>query len=134
MQELDRGVEVVDVERDVVATDVAVARLVGVLVRRGVLEHLEDRLPAAAEEVQLLHHRAGVHVEVLVHPVAVVVAERPERVHVLAAQHVDQEGPRLLEVGDGEADVVDAGQAGEGGGHGLGAFRPYVRIGPDRIQ
>ena len=55
-----RGVEVVDVQRDVVAADVAVARAACALVGRGVLEHLEDRLAAAAEEVQLAHHRARV--------------------------------------------------------------------------
>ena len=52
---------------------------------------------------------ARVHVQVLGHPVAVVVHEGPEGVEVLAAHHVDQEPPRLLQVGHGEADVVDAG-------------------------
>ena len=74
-------------------------------------------LAAAAEEVQLLHHRARVDVEVLAHPVGVVVPERAEAVHVLAAEDVDEEGTGLLEVGHGEADVVDPGQTGQGVGH-----------------
>ena len=63
-----------------------------------VLEDLEDRLAAETEEVQPAHHGVVRDAEVLAHPV-VVVGERAERVHVLAAQHVDEERRRLVQVG-----------------------------------
>ncbi len=79
---------------------------------RGVLKDLEDGLAAAPVEMQLLHDGAGMHVEVLAHPVAVVGAVRPERVHVLAAEHVDEELVRLVQVRNSETDVIKPRQAG----------------------
>ena len=94
------------------AADVAVARHVGRLLGGLVLEHLEHGLTAAAVEAQLAHHGPRVHVHVLGHPV-VVGPERPERVHVLAAEDVDEPGVRGLEVGDREPDVVQPRQTGD---------------------
>ena len=105
----DGRVEVVDVEGQVVAADVAVAGLVALAVGRLPLEDLEVRAVLAAVEAQLAHDRARVHVEVLGHPV-VVALERAERVHVLAPDHVDEEAVRLVEVGNGEADVLRSAQ------------------------
>jgi hypothetical protein len=107
----DGGVQVVDVERDVMSPDVAVAGNRPALVGRGVVEDLEDRLVAEAEEPVLRHRRPRVHVEVLRHPVAVVVTERAERVEVLAAEDVDEEALGLVEVRHGEAHVVEAAQS-----------------------
>ena len=72
------------------------------------MEDLEDGLVAAAEPPVLDHHRARVHVEVRRHPVVVGVGERAEGVQVGAAEHLDQEAMRVVEVGHGEADVVEA--------------------------
>ncbi len=106
-----RGVQVVDVQRDVMPADVAVARRDARLLGCRVLEHLEDRLSAAAVEMQPLHDRAGVDAEMVGHPIGVVVPVRAERVEVLASDHVDEEPVGLAEVGDGDADVVDAAQS-----------------------
>ena len=95
-----------------VAAEVAVARL-RALVRPGlVLEDLEVEAEAAAVEPDLPHDRARVDVEVVEHPV-VVVAHLGQRVDVVAAQHVGEEGVGLLHIGDGDADVVAAAQSGD---------------------
>src|SRR5690554_122772 len=112
-QVLDRRVKVLEVEREVVATDVAVARLGGLSVGGLPLEDLEVGSVLAAVEAQLTHDRARVHVEALGHPVGVLVHEGTERVDVLAPDDVDEEAVRLLDVGDGEADVLGAEQSGE---------------------
>ena len=64
------------------------------LVGRGVLEHLEDRLAAAAEEVQLLaSRRAGATARCsVIQPSSVAATNGPRRVEVLAAEDVDEEG------------------------------------------
>jgi hypothetical protein len=106
------NVEIVDVQGDVVPPDVAVARHFGPLVGCRVVEHLEHRLVPAPEEAVLRDGRPRVHVEVLRHPVAVV-AERSERIEVVAAEHVDEEGRGLVEVGNGEPHVVETAQPGQ---------------------
>jgi hypothetical protein len=108
----DRRVHVVGVQRDVVASDVAVARLRALVLVRFVLEHLEVQPEPAPVEPDLAHHAARVHVEVRAHPV-VVVPHLRQRVHVIAAQHVDEEVVRLRHVRDRDADVVAAAQAGD---------------------
>src|ERR1039458_3385639 len=116
-QVADGLIHVVDVEGDVVAAQVAVARL-RALVRQGlVLEDLEVEAEAAAVEADLPHGRAGVDVEVLEHPV-VVAAHLGQRVDVVAAQHAGEEGMGLLHIGDGDADVDAASQSGNAWGHG----------------
>src|SRR5690554_6257504 len=111
-QVLDGQIEVLDVEREVVATDVAVAGLRRLAFGGLPLEDLEVGAGLAAVEAQLAHDSARVHVQVLGHPV-VVLDEGAERVDVLATEHVDEERVRFVEVGDGEADVLGADQAGE---------------------
>jgi hypothetical protein len=85
-----RDVEIVDIQGDVVSADVAVYRDRCALAGGGVVEHLEHRLLTAAEETVLPHRRAGVHAQMLAHPVAVIV-KGAQRVEVLAAEHVDEE-------------------------------------------
>lgn len=106
------GVEVGDVEGEMVAADVAVARRSRLLSGGLVLEDLEVRTACAPEEAQLAHHGTRVDAEVVAHPGAVG-TERAERVDVLAADHLDEEPGRLFEVGNGEADVLDAYQPGK---------------------
>src|ERR1035438_10438081 len=57
-QIVHRGVDVVDVEGDMMPAVIAVPRHGQGLVGRGVLEDLEYRLSAAAEEMQLLHRKS----------------------------------------------------------------------------
>ena len=106
------------------AAQVAVARL-RALVRPGlVLEDLEVEAEAAAVEPDLPHDRARVDVEVIEHPV-VVVPHLGQRVDVVQAQHVHEEGVRLLHIGDGDADVVAAAQSGNACSHGSSSAK-YV--------
>ena len=83
------------------------------------MEDLEQGLVAAAEPAVLDHHGVGVDVEVGGHPVVALVrvGERAEGVEVLAAEDVDQEAVGLVEVGHGEADVVEASQPGQAHAH-----------------
>nr|WP_236700391.1 hypothetical protein [Allosalinactinospora lopnorensis] len=106
----DRRIDVFDVERQVVAADIAVAGRLRVPLGRVVLEDLEVRAVGASEEAEFAHHRARVHVEAVGHP-RVIGVERAERVHEVASDHVDEEPRRLFEVGDSEAHVLDPGQS-----------------------
>jgi hypothetical protein len=63
--------------------------------------------------MQLLHDCTRMDVEVPGHPV-IVVNVGTERVHVLAAENVDQELPSLFEIGHGYPDVIHAGKSGNG--------------------
>ena len=105
---------------DMVATDVGVARQLFPLVRGLVVEDLEDRLAPEPVEAQLAHHGSGIDGQVLGHPVAFA-GEGAQPVHVLAAQDVDEEGVRLIEVGHGEPDVVHAREPGKPHDHLLGS-------------
>src|SRR5262249_53557449 len=91
--------------------DVAVARLLPVLVGRFVFEYLEIRSMAAAQEGELPHHGARMDAEMLRHPL-VLGLKRAEVVEFLAADDVDEEVDRLGQVGHGEADMVGAAQPG----------------------
>ena len=73
----------------------------------------DARLVAEAEPAVLDHRRPRMDVQVGRHPVAVVIAERPEGVEVLATDHLDQPAVGLVEVGHGEADVVEPAQSGQ---------------------
>src|SRR5258705_6365425 len=66
---IDGSVEILDVKRQVMAADIAVARNGRLGVGRLVLEHLEIGARAAPVEAQLAHHGARVDVEMLAHPV-----------------------------------------------------------------
>src|SRR3954463_7901999 len=58
------------------------------------------------------------HVEVLTHPLPVVVLNRAQRVEVLATQHVHEESSGLFDVGDGDADVVKTTKSRHRAAHG----------------
>ena len=49
----------------------------------------------------------------LQHPVDVLVHERPERVEVLATEDVDQEAACLVQIGHGEAHMIETAQSGQ---------------------
>ena len=110
---IEGGVHVVHVESQVVAADVGVLRLGGVLVGGLVFENLEVGAVGAAQEFQAAHDGTGVDVEVLLHPIAFRVLEGAQVIERLAAQHVDEKINRLVQVGHGETDVVGAAQAGQ---------------------
>src|SRR5450432_1521812 len=88
------------------APDVAVPRDGEALFWRGVLEHFKDRLTAAAKEPVLRDRRARIDPEVLLHPVACVL-ERPQRVQILEAEHIDKEAGRLFEVRHCAAEMIN---------------------------
>ena len=52
-----------------------------------------------------------VQTEVVLKPGSLGIPERSERVEVLAAEYVAEEGDRLIEVGDAERDVLGAAEA-----------------------
>src|SRR5690606_15129636 len=105
----DRRIDVVDIECQMVAADVAVAGLAAVLIRCGIFEDLEIRSVAAAQESEPLHYRARMDVEMLLHPVAIGL-ERAALVERLAADDVDEECSRFVQIRHGEADMVGAGE------------------------
>lgn len=113
----NRSVHVGHVERNMVATHIAVARDIGLLIRGLVLKNLEYRLAAESEEVQFPHHRTWVHIEVLSHPVGILMLVGAECVHVFTAQNVDEEAVRLCQVRHCDSDVIeprDARQSSHG--------------------
>ena len=107
----DSRLHVVDVDREVVASDVAVARLGRLAIGRVVEKGLDVAAISQPVETDLFDHGARVHPEGHSHPV-VVGALGSERVDVLGAENVDEEAFGLVEVGHGDADVVDASHAG----------------------
>src|SRR5262249_59483516 len=107
-----------DVQRDVVAAEVAVAGRRALVLMRLVLEHLEVEAEAAAVEADLVDNPSRVDVEVIEHPV-VVVPHLGQRVDVVEAEHVHEESVRLLHVRDGDADVVAAAQSGYAFAHAI---------------
>jgi hypothetical protein len=56
---------------------------------------------------------ARVHRELDLHPVAVRIRERPDAVELLGAEDVHEEPDRLVEVWNGEGDVLDAACCGD---------------------
>lgn len=106
----DGGIDVVDIERQVMPTNVTVFRLSRVLIRRCVLEDLEIGSRTTAQEAQSLHDGAWMNIEVGIHPI-VACLKRTKFVERFAANHIDKEIDSLIEVGNGEADVIGAKQA-----------------------
>ena len=102
------GVDVVDVERQVVATDVAVAGRCDRLPRRVVGEqlHVDPADPHHRQHAA----RLRVDVEAPGDGVPVGVGEGAVREDQLAAEVIDEEGDRRVEVGPGERDVVHRAQ------------------------
>jgi len=109
LEVVDGGVHVIDVEREVVAAQVAVARHRPLVPGRLVLEDLQVEAEGAAVEADLADGRAGIDVQVRGHPVVVVPHPR-QRVHVVAAQHVHEELVRLRHVRHGDPHVIAAPQ------------------------
>jgi hypothetical protein len=85
-QELDGGIEIGDVQRNVVAAYVAVAGDLEMLVGSGVFEHFEDRIGPTSEETDDACDGAWMHVEVVAHPLPVIIFDRAERVEVFAVR------------------------------------------------
>src|SRR4051794_41187665 len=106
------GLDVADVERDMVAGDVGVQREALALVRRRVLEELDARTCAAAHEVDLLDHGARMHADEIRHQRALRIGERPEAERRRAAHDVHEPVARLLAVRDGDPHVIDAEHSG----------------------
>src|SRR5215469_2562666 len=131
-QVFDGRVHVVDVQGDVVAAYVAVARLRSLAVVRLVLEDLEVQPEAAAVEPDLPDHPAGVDVDVLEHPVIIVVPHLGQRVDVVAAEYAGKERVRLLHVGHGDSDVVTAAQPRNASAHQPSLSCGYVSIYSER--
>ncbi|OIQ71359.1 hypothetical protein GALL_470270 [mine drainage metagenome] len=90
------------------SADVAVLRLRGRRLGWFELEDLKIGALLATEESEFAHDRSWIDIQVLQHPIAVVVFERPEGVDQFAADHVDEEALGLIKVGDGEANVLGA--------------------------
>ncbi|MCY1411222.1 hypothetical protein D9M71_266040 [compost metagenome] len=95
-----------------VAADIAVARQTAILVRRAVFEYFQVGAVAAADHLEVADGGARVHVEVALHPV-VLEPELAEGEVRLAAEHLDEEGHRLGQVGYGDADVLQPAHAGQ---------------------
>lgn len=103
----DGGLQVIDVEGEVMPADVAVARLRCLAVGAVVLEQLDVAAAAEPIEADLADHGARMDTELDRHPIVVVRPLGAERVDVHGAQDVDQEPLGLVEVGNREPDVVD---------------------------
>ncbi len=107
----DGLVDVVNVEREMVPSDVAVTGYVGLAVCRVIGEHLQVAAVAQALEPDLLDRRSRVDAQLDVHPV--VVGSFPgKRVHAGGTEHADEEFLGLAEIANGDAQVVDPSQPG----------------------
>ncbi len=105
LQIRDGGVHIIDVEGEMVTSDVAVLGRLHPLSGCFILKDLEVRTVFAAEEAQLAHDGARVDVQMCRHPVAVG-QELTDLENIVAADHVDKESGGLLEVGHGKADML----------------------------
>lgn len=108
----DGGINIIDIERQVMPANVTVFWLLRALIRRCVLEDFEIGSRPTAQKAQSFHDGAWMYIEVNVHPF-VVRLKWTEFVERFAANHIDKEIDSLIEVGDGEADVIGAKQAGK---------------------
>src|SRR5215210_4298202 len=106
-----RGRDVLDVEGDVMTGPVRVLRKRPVLVRGVVLEELDVRAAPAAHHRDLLDHGARMDAEEVLHERAGRVGEGPEGQGRGAAHDVPEPRRRVVDVGDGEADVVHPDEA-----------------------
>ncbi len=112
-QVLECGIEIIDVEREVVAANVAVAWLGALAIRWLPPEDFKVGSVATAKESQLTHDAARVHVEVLTHPVVVRPLEGAEGVDTLAPDDVNEEAFGFVEVRNGETNVFGAAKPGQ---------------------
>src|SRR5690606_543377 len=107
---LDGAIQIIDVERDVVAPEVAVAGVRGLSVCGLVEEYLEVRSMTQPVEPDLADHRPLVHAQMNPHPVVLRLLGA-ECVDLLAAEYVHEEVMGLSKVRDVEAQMIRTSQA-----------------------
>lgn len=110
------GVQVVDIKTEVVASDVGVFGLWQLVVGCFPLEDLEIGTEFAAKEPQFPHHGSRVDIHLLSHPVAVS-DEGAHAVDAFAANDVNEESFRLIEVRNGKSDVFGTPQSRQAHNH-----------------
>ena len=103
-----RGVQVVDVDCQVLYADVARSRELLSLVGRVELEELDVGTVGTTQKANGLDAAASRHAEPIPRGI---IPWRFTLVEQLAAEHIDEEVGRLLYVGHGDADVVYAAQS-----------------------
>ncbi len=104
---LESRIEVVNIEGDMVPTNVTVARIGALTVGRLVLKHLKVRAKPTPIEAEFTHDRARVHSEVGLHPL-ILVFEGSERVDPFATDSVHEEAFGLINIGHSYANVLDS--------------------------
>src|SRR5215207_2041098 len=107
-QVLGGGVQVVDVDCQVLYPEVAGSREVLALVGRVELEQLDVRAVGTAQEADDLDAAAGGHTQPIPRRV---IPRRFTLVEQLAAEYVDEKGGCLLYIRHGDADVVYTAQS-----------------------
>ena len=100
--------DVGDVERDVMARPVGVLGMRGPLIGRLVLEQLDRGGVPDADRRDLRDDRARIDVEQVVHERARGITEGTERERRACAHHILEPLDRLLDVGNGDTDVIRA--------------------------
>lgn len=124
----DGRIYVIDVERNVMATDVAVARLLAVLVWCLEFKDFKVGAKVAAVKPEFLEDASRVNVEVFAEPV-ILANPRTELVDELASDDVHKKVVSLLDRPNGKADVFGASKAGDTHRCGCG-FITHVSIIP----
>ena len=102
--------KIIDVKCEVMTTYVAIDWRYHSLVWRSVLEQLKVRAMSAPEELELLDHGGWVHVQLPRHPVTVIL-DGPDLVKWLAADYLDKELNRLLQIRHSKPNVIQAAKA-----------------------
>ena len=108
----DGRIYVIDVERNVMATDVAVARLLAVLVWCLKFKDLKVGAKVAAVKPEFFEDASSVNVEVFTEPV-ILANPRTELVDELASDDVHKKVVSLLNRRNGKADMFGASKAGD---------------------
>lgn len=98
-------VNVFNVKRQMVSTDIAVARRRHILVGRFVFEYLEVRTEPTAKKAEPFHDGARMNIEMGLHPV-VVGLEGSKFVEGFTSDHIHKKIRRLFEIRNGKSDVV----------------------------
>lgn len=105
-------IEVVNIEGDMVPTNVTVARKRALTVDRFVLKHLKVRTKPTPIEAEFAHDRARVHSKVGHHPL-IIAFEGSERVDPFATDNVHEEALGLINIRHSYADVLDSSEPGQ---------------------
>src|SRR4051812_27904286 len=101
---LERSVEIIDIERDVVTANVAVAGRRRTLVRRFILEDLEIHSTTAAQEA-IAHAGIRMNIELAAHDLRI--GDDGAAVeHEFASNDIGEEQHGLFEIGNGDADML----------------------------